>query len=381
MNSGLDPQPRQSLRLLVRGVQLKSPTLQIRTVSGQTVWLTVLLLILFTGIAEWVARSEFFQVPLTPPRMGSRHYELGYKLALLSALARKTGYVDCIMLGSSTVDAGFDPAVFETGYKQMTGRDIHCLNFGIDASTTASTAALVRIVVEDYHPRLLIIGTDPRNYAVPREDLDPAVILNTPWVAYRQGNFSLEGWLLDISYLYRYRQHLGRLARFQFDGTLWSNTKMNYEIRPNGFSPLSKVSTYINAPPNPKDDSFEVIYYTRIYSSYHILPENLEGLQSILDYNESGIPVILVEMPASDGLYYFFGNREADYNRFLTQVAELAAMHHVPFWRTEPLDFIPDDGWADYSHLNKTGAEIFSTWLGQQVGRAELQGRIKTFQP
>jgi len=91
--------------------------------------------------------------------------------------------------------------------------------------------------------------------------------------------------------------------------------------------------------------------------------------------------VILVEMPVSDGLYYFFGDREKDYKQFLARVGERAALHHVPFWQTEPLDFIPDNGWVDYSHLNQTGAEIFSTWLGQQVGRAEHQGSIQTLRP
>ena len=360
---------------------MKSGTLHLSTTPGKTVWFTVLLFILLIASAEWVARSEPFQMPLTPPRMGSHHSQLGHKLALLNVLARKTGHVDCIMLGSSMVDTGFDPAAFETSYSEMTGREIHCFNFGIDASSAASTAALTRIIVEDYHPRLLIIGTDPRDYAVPREDRDPSVVLDTPWVAYRQGEFSLKGWLLDICYLCRYRQHLGRLARFQLEGTLWSNTKLKYEIRPNGFTPLSKVSTYINDPPNPEHDSFEVTYYTRMYSSYQMLHENLEGLESITDYNGSGIQVILVEMPVSDGLYYFFGNRESDYNRFLTQVGALANLRHVPFWQTELLDFIPDNGWVDYSHLNRTGAEIFSTWLGQQVGRAEHQGSIKIFQP
>jgi hypothetical protein len=360
---------------------MKSSTLQIRPGLGKTVWLTVLLFISLTTFAEWIARSEVFQAPLTPPKMGSRHYQLGHKLALLNRLARKTGHVDCIMLGSSMVDSGFDPAAFETAYKERTGQEIHCFNFGIDASTAASTAALTRIVVEDYHPRLLIIGTDARDYAVPRKDPDPAVILNTPWVAYRQGKFSLEGWLLDHSYLYRYRQHLGRLVRFQFDDTLWSNTKLNYEILSDGFTPLNKVSAYINDPPNPGDNSFEVRYYTRIYSSYQMLQENLDSLESIAQYNQTGTPVILVEMPVSDGLYYFFGHRKADYNRFLTRVSELATLYRVPFWQTEPLDFIPDNGWMDYSHLNQTGAEIFSTWLGQQVARAEHEGSIKAFQP
>jgi hypothetical protein len=365
----------------MRGVHLKSATLQIRTGHGKTVWLTVLLLILLTAVAEWGTRSESFQAAFTPPKMGSRHYQLGHKLALLDRLIKKNGRVDCIVLGSSMVDTGFDPDAFQKGYKEITGADVHCFNFGIDASTAPSTAALARIVVEDYHPRLLIIGTDPRDYAVPREDSDPAVVLNTPWVAYRQGDFSLEGWLLDNSYLYRYRQHLGRLARFQFEGTIWASTEVNYEILPNGFTPLSKVSTYINDPPSPGDDSFEVTYYTRIYSSYEMLHENLKSLEDILDYNRSGVQVILVEMPVADGLYYFFGNRESDYNRFVTRVGRLAGLHQVPFWQTEPLDFIPDNGWVDYSHLNRTGAEILSTWLAQQVVRAEQQGMIKTSEP
>src|ERR671918_1580927 len=264
---------------------MKSDTFHATPLFGKTFWLTMILFFIFGGFAEWFTRSEVFQAPLTPPKMGSRHYQLGHKLALLDDVIMKKGSVDCIMLGSSMVDTGFDPEAFQIGYKEITGRDIHCFNFGIDASSAASTAALGRIIVEDYHPRLLIIGTDPRDYAVAREDTDPAVILNTPWIAYRQGDFSLEGWLLDHSYLYRYRQHLGRLTRFQFEGTIWSNTKLSREILANGFTPLSKVSTYINDPPNPGVDSFEVTYFTRIYSSYQMLPENLEGLESIMDYN------------------------------------------------------------------------------------------------
>jgi hypothetical protein len=359
---------------------LKSDTLRVNGLFGRAFRLTCILLFFVGGVGEWIARLDIFQAYLTPPSLGSRHYQLGYKLILLDA-AQKNGPVDCIAVGSSIIDVGFDPDAFHEGYREETGRDIHCFNFGIDASTAASTAALARIIVEDYHPRLLIIGTDARDYAVPREDHDPSVVLNSPWVAYRQGELSLEGWLLEHSYLYRYRQHLGRLARFQFEDTLWSNTKLTYEILPNGFTPLDKVSTYINNPPDPGDDSFEVTYYTRIYSSYQMLPENLDALESITEYNKSGVQVIVVEMPVADGLYYFFGNGASDYNKFLTTVDELATSHHVPFWQTEPLDFIPDNGWVDYSHLNRTGAVIFSTWLGQQVARAEDEGSIKPFRP
>jgi hypothetical protein len=346
-----------------------------------TIWLTLIILLLLAGAGEWAARLVTVRALLTSPKMGSSHYQLGHKLALLDASVRDNGSVDCIMVGSSMVDVGFDPNAFQSGYQAIAGRDIHCFNFGIDASSAASTAAIVRILIENYQPRVLIFGTDARDYVVAREDPDAAVILDSPWIQYRQDHLSLEGWLLDISYFYRYRQHLSRLSRFNFEGTLRSQTKTNIEILINGFTPINKVSTYINSPPAPGDDSFEVTYYTKIFSSYRMLEDNLEALEQILSQNGSETQVIIVEMPVSDGLYYFFGNGESDYNRFIAQVSEIAEKRQVLFWRTEPLDTIPDDGWFDYSHMNTTGAEIFSMWLGRQIGIAEDQGSIVVFQP
>ena len=359
--------------VIFRGFLLKPVTLQIKKPFGKNIWTVLLLLTILVGIAEWTTRLESFQAPLTPPKMTSRHYQLGHKLTLLDAEIGANGSIDCIMVGSSMVDVGFDPDSFQDSYRENTGQEVRCYNFGIDASSAASTAALVQILVEDYHPRLLIFGTDARDYAIPSDDRDPAVILDTTWVRYRQGHFSLEGWLTENSYLYRYRQHIGRLVRFKLEDTLWSETQLNFPIAPNGFTQISKVSTYIHEPPDPQDTSFEVTYYTSIFSSYQIFEENLKSLQRITNYNNSNTQVIIVEMPVSDGLYYFFGNGEDDYNRYISQVSEMADLHHVLFLRTESLDFIPDDGWSDYSHLNVTGAGVFSHWLGEQVGRLEIQ--------
>ena len=253
--------------------------------------------------------------------------------------------------------------------------------FCLPRPSAASTAALVRILIEDYQPRLLIFGTDARDYAVSPMDPDPAVILESAWVQYRQGNFSLEGWLLQHSYFYRYRQHLGRLIHFHLNGTLWSQTDKKSAILPNGFTPLQEIATYINDPPDPKDNSFQVQYLTRIYSSYRMLDDNVVALERIIEYDESDRGVIIVEMPVSDGLYYFFGNGEVDYNTFIARISELADLYHVPVWRTEPLDSTPDDGWSDYSHLNVTGAAIFSTWLGEQVGKLEIQKDAADLKP
>jgi hypothetical protein len=50
------------------------------------------------------------------------------------------------------------------------------------------------------------------------------------------------------------------------------------------------------------------------------------------------------------------------------------------FLETTRLDLIPDDGWADYSHLNSKGAVIFSKWLGKQLGKAVMDGQIGVWQ-
>jgi len=345
-------------------------TLCLQRPFGQTVVLAFMILLILLGVAEFVARLDTFQALLIEPTMGSRHYQLGRKLVRLDALSKHEGPIDCLIIGSSMVDGGFDPQAFDEGYKQASGQNIHCFNFGIDASTAASAAALAQILVEDYQPRLLIYGTDARDYAVPPEDKDPAAILESDWIQYRLGRFSLNGWLIEHSYFYRYRYQLFRLSHFQLE------TLRSYGIMPDGFTPLTKVSTYINDPPDPQDNSFEVRYNHAIFSSYEMLAENLDALERIMDHNQPGTQVIITEMPVANGLFYFFGNGKDDYYRFVNRVDKLAQAHRVPFWQTDALDMIPDNGWFDYSHLNTTGAAIFSHWLGQQVGEALMQGTI-----
>ncbi len=351
-------------------------TLRLQRPFGKTLILAVVMLLLLVGIVEAVTRQHAFQSFLRDPEMGSRHYQLGRKLAKLDAIVKNNGPIDCLIIGSSMVDVGFDPQAFRQAYKQTSGQDIRCFNFGIDASTAISSAAIAKILVEDYQPRLLFYGTDARDYAIPSNDVDSAVILESNWVRYRQGHFSLDGWLLEHSYFYRYRFLLFRLSQFYLEDTLRSQTRINFEITPEGFTPLASISTNINEPPDFQDDSFEVTNNAFLFSSYDILEENVAALEEIMVYNEQGTQVIVLEMPVTNGLFYFFGNGRDDHQRFLTQVETLATSHQVPFWQTTSLAMIPDDSWADYSHLNTQGARIFSEWLGQQVAEAENEGEI-----
>jgi hypothetical protein len=360
---------------------MKLTTLAIKQTSGKTIGLTLVMLLVFIGIGEMVMRTEFFQAPLTPPQLGSNHYQLGHKLAWLDADIKRNGPVDCLMLGNSIVGRAFNPEVFQDAYKEASGNDIHCFNFGINASAASSTAVLAHILVAEYNPRLLIIGTDPRDYALSSSDPDVTTIVDSAWVQYRLGDFSLDGWLMDGSYLYRYRQHISRLLRFTYKDTLWSDTKLNFPILPSGLTEIDKVNLLVNDPPDPLDNSEEVAYFKKIYSPYVMLDENLDALEAIMEYHRAGTQVVIVEMSMADGLYYFFENGEMDYSRYIDRVNELASEHQVPFLRTEPLNLIPGDGWSDYIHLNPKGAHAFSTWLGKQVAALDGQVSADALQP
>ena len=350
---------------------MKADRQQLKKLPGTTLWLTLIFLMMATGILEAITRWEVFQSPLTAPTLGSSHYELGQKLALLEAAIRKNGAADCIMVGSSMVDVGIDPEYFQTAYQETTGRSVHCFNFGIEASSAASLNVIARIMVEDYHPRILIVGTDPRDYALPLEDEDVAVLMETPWIKYRNGEFTLDGWLMEHSYFYRYRQHLGRLARFSYEDTLRSDTKIIRQILGNGFTATSTVATYVFSPPDPGNNSYEVTYYKRIFSSYQMLDLNLSSMAAILARKGEGTKIILVEMPVPDGYFSFFGNGDSDYALFVHQMNSLSGEYDVPFLRTATQEIVPKNGWSDYSHMNTTGAEHFSRWLGWQVGEVE----------
>jgi hypothetical protein len=338
---------------------IRSTSLNLTGWSGKTLLLTIISAILFFGILEIMVRMHALQAQLTTPPMGSGHYQLGQKLAYLDSQVQKNGRMDCIVIGSSMVDVGFDPEAFARGYREIKGQDIRCFNFGIDSSSAASTHAIARIMLEDYHPRLLIIGTDARDYVVPQDALEIAVLMDAPWIKYRLGDFSLEGWLMDISYFYRYRQHLNRLLRFNYEGTLLDASNHNESLLPNGYTTLEMVSAHVNHPPDPNNDSYEV--------------------EQTLASNKSDVQILVVEMPVSDGYYYFFGNGKDDQRQFVHAICTLAARYQVPFWQTGSMDLILDNEWADYGHVNRKGAEHFSSWLGSQVAQAEINRMLRVF--
>lgn len=330
---------------------------------GGTILLAIPFLLSLLGLLEWMVRQPSFQDRVAFPYMGSRHSQIGAKYARLLALEREVGHVDCIAIGSSTMDQAFNPIVFAAAYQEKTGQPIHCFNFAIDAIVPSANRQIAAILVEDFRPDLLIVGTDARDLAIEEDDQDVTVVTETPWVRYRSGQCDIRGWLMEYSYAYRYGWSVKQLLRGQITEVLREEETPAVVL---GQTPKESTGVNIEAPAH--EDEYLTAYYRERLGNYRILPENTTGLRQILNMNGASTRVILVEMPVPSAFFQFFGNPKADYNAFVTEVEQLTDESQVPFLRTLDLNVVPDHGWFDFSHVNTIGAGAFSEWLGDRIG-------------
>jgi hypothetical protein len=181
--------------------------------------------------------------------------------------------------------------------------------------------------------------------------------------------------LYTHSYLYGYRDHLKRLLRFDYNSARPREAE-SWIADHYGFNPDDTVGTFVGTLPDPDDALWQVKYYFSVLSEYQVRPENVAGLEQVL--NQAGrTQVLVVAMPVPETYFGFFNDPEADYQRFLDAVSYRAAAHGVPFLTSTPQLQIPVDGWVDYSHLNSEGAMLFSNWLGRQIGEGIAQGVLE----
>jgi hypothetical protein len=326
--------------------------------------------------AECVARTNWFQAKLARPTWGSRHIHLEVQLDRLNHIVNQDGPVDCIFLGSSMVINDIDPITFANAYRNETDHDIRCFNFGVDGLSPVGAAALAEILVMDYQPDLLVYGTDARDYAVGPDDGYARLIFETPWIQYRLGEFSPVGWLFDVSSLLRYRRPLRTLLRFDLQRALWERDNPT-ESNKYGFTEDPRVSEFVNEPPDPDSELTHVQYYFNTLSNYQILPEHLNALEEIAGLADTtNTKILILEMPIPSTYLYFFGDGVNDYQAFLDSVGNIAREYDISFWTTTNENLIPNNGWADYSHLNTEGAQIFSEWLGERVAAAVKEGEL-----
>jgi hypothetical protein len=354
----------------------ETPTLQLSRPSGYTLGLTLLILLTFVLLCEVLFRSEAIQNTLASPSIGSDHRNFEEQVNQLWTYASDDGLIDCVFVGDSTVQTDFYPIVFEKAYGEQAGEEIDCFNFGVGASNVVSLATFLRIIANDLKPRLIIFGIHALDFTVPPEADEVAIVLEMPWIRYKLGEFSPVGWLYEHSQIVRYSEILRQIIRIKGNRESILHNEEDELLK--GFYSMEGQGLFDLAnPPDPESKHPYDEHYFAELGNFKLLPVNLEALDQIADLQSATTTVMAVEMPVSDTYYYYFENDEEEYNVFKEEIRSRLSAKSVPFFETTHHIYFADKEWFNRNHLNLEGAQIFSAWLGEEIGDAVKMGTVR----
>jgi hypothetical protein len=365
---------REELRISSSKKWWRSESFTIQKPDLRIAWTSLLLIVGYFIVGELFFRVESIQAALTEPILGSRHRQFEIQWGRLDRLVKAGVPIDCIFLGNSMTWLGVNPLLVDQVFERKTGQEIHCFNFGVSALPASTAGMLAPLLVERYHPKLLIYGTFARDYAIPADAEDAVVISEAPWLDYQRGNFNLTGWAYANSHVLQYKGHMHDFLYMSDDDDLFLHKKAP-DYQAYGLDPKYDIRLDVRQSPdfespNNRDPVTWLTHYT-------IKQENLDGLRTVVEQSNRGVQVIVIEMPFYETALEFFTNGERDYDMYIKEVDQIAADSGTVFWRLADQPVIAPENWWDYFHLNLSGVNIFSEWLGDQLADSYLQGTIQ----
>jgi hypothetical protein len=174
----------KEIRKKISGLGLPSPKSQ---------GMTFLFILAFLGIFELALQSNTLirVLPFPSPSFETRYPEIGVKFQRLFQVKE----INCLFIGSSMIDAGLDPVIFEQGLEKVTGVKNTCFNMGLaGVQTEASTA--IATTITNWHPvKIVVIGLSPLDLS--SDYSKTRLLARMPVFTYFGGNPSFEGWMFS----------------------------------------------------------------------------------------------------------------------------------------------------------------------------------------
>jgi hypothetical protein len=338
-------------------------TLRLRPPLGRSLVAAAALAALVALASEAASRTGLVRGLLPTPSVGCGQPQLDAKIALLDTHVDREGPIEGLFFGSSMVYRGIDPLVVAEAFERDSGRALRSFNFGLGGLSETGEEPLAKIVVDRFRPRWLVVGASPFGLDDERGVGLTERLLANPWVRHHHGEPSLDGWLVDRSSAFRawlgirfwLLEPMSKADRLKIRGMMEGMKASGY-----GISESTRLPDL--------DDK------TRAYfSGYELSSAHVESLARLLRLRDD-VRVVLVEVPVHESVVNRFGRGDDAYRRGLDAIEEVAARTGVPFWRYPKDRPIPAEGWADYTHMNRTGAAIYSRWLGERLAAAEREG-------
>jgi hypothetical protein len=346
------------------------------------------LFLLVTGLlliaVEILARSDLVQRHVPLQAYGTNHIQFETEVRNLKAYTASGVMPNCFILGNSQSLRAIEPETLAMAYHAGDRGDLRCYNFSVVGTNNATTLLLARILIDQFHPDLLIVGTNFLDYTESREDLRDARFLDNDWIGYQLGRFSLTGWLLEYSYAYR----LLTLVSYAAPGGL-NFAEIDKEMRKwdGQLSALGHGDSDRIEPVNEIPKPGFVDNFLEQFGNFSVSGSNLSSLEAVIALaRESGAQVLIVEMPYHGSLLELPGEdgeihpAMRDLDAFIqvvnADIEAIADRQGVPYWEAGRVAIFSDDSWHDRYHLNRSGSQIFTRWLAEEFSRAVLNGQL-----
>ena len=352
-------------------------TLTLTRPKNFTLLTSAILFLILCLLLEMIGRSSTIQSRLPYQAYGTNHTQLEIQLSYLETFVRENGAPDCLIFGSSQAFRGVDADAFAAALEASGGGHYTCYNFGVTGSQVATTAVLNKILIQKYKPRLVVIGTSFLDYTEGRESQVDERFTKNDWLAYKTGNFSINGWLLEHSYFWRAVTFFSYSAPYSMNyvEVLREAHKWDGEIAPSGFA----LSEYHVDPSIPLEEG-AVKNFAQEFGHFTPSERNLAALEQIIADSQSvGARILVVEMPYHPALLDLKdekGNPRINRDDILAfqqkvngRIEQIAESHNSAFLQIDASLAIPEDVWFDLYHLNRDGARIFSEWLGARAAQ------------
>ena len=354
----------------------KRVSIRISPDTAKTGMLTVMSVLVFGVMLESAARSAIIQSLVPIQALGTNHIQFEYKLQQLDNLIEREGAIDCFFLGNSSVRRDIDPALFNQSFKDATGEEIRCFNFGLSASNLPSNIYLAQLLISQYHPKVLIFGVNYGDFSKYVIDHPKWRFSENPWIRYKLGTHSIAGWLTEHSFAFRLLLLVsyGADDGLTFQSTSERITKEVIEWTPYGYGYTNdKLGNIEKLTLDEKDK-----YFTRLFGQLQVSSKISSLISELVELKiNNGIQIIIFELPYHDSLRSMFSDedsykdKENDYLRYTLKIQNIIENQMIPqqisFIPTSQLEIIPGEGWEDPIHLNYSGAKVFSTWLGEHI--------------
>jgi hypothetical protein len=331
--------------------------------------LVLVFFIVFLWITETAFHIGFLNKLSTRESLGNYPTPVGQYFDIkwygLQEYVARNGGVDVILIGSSVVNTGIDPDTVAETYFELTGIRLRIYNFGIESLDIVPTSVYAKILVQKYHPALLVFGTIPRDFlASDNADVNQQ-FLSSPWIEFESGQWNPVGFLIDQSAVLRHYLPYRNWMRSDYLETLYAIDHRLSRTSSSGYELDRTIGMNLDQSPDPNSPDEQVTFAK--YRDFKIDPTRLSYLHNILNLQNTGSTrVIVTEMPLDPTFYDYMGGISV-YQEYQNEIASAVTTSGGMFFPSNGSPQIPANGRPDRMHLNRFGAPVYSIYLGTQL--------------